>query len=269
MSISALAPKRRRARRHWCCWSVAILMLAVLASPRVFAISDEIQVYTGDIAAPGIINVTLHNYYIAESSQPVESAAIRPDGSYTGGTEWAFGATPWFELGIYSPIYTRTDDGRWHLDGTEVRAFFVTPNADSRSFCYGLNVALELNAGDWGLHRRTLELRPVLDWRVDRWAMTLNPVIDSAFDGLSALQFSAAARVAFAVTSSWSLGVEEYSEELGTIKHPAPVRLQNQRLFAVADARVGQWMIEPGIGIGLTAEADRLTYKLIVSRDLN
>ena len=60
----------------------------------------------------------------------------------------------------------------------------------------------------------------------------------------------------------------EYVDDTGTVGHPLAVREQNQRLFALADRRLGRWTIEPGLGVGLAHASDRLTVKLLLSRDL-
>jgi hypothetical protein len=261
-------PARGHSRRH--ALPALLMLLRCLGAARAYALSDEIQVYTAEIASPGMFNLTLHDYYVARGARPGDfDGALPPDRSLTGGTEWAYGAARWLELGVYAPIYTLTRDGSWHGDGTEVRALFVSPDAAQRRFFYGLNVALDFNAAAWDAHREGLELRPILGWHAGAWRLTLNPTLDSAFDGPGAVEFSPAGRLDYTLSPVWQLGLEEYADDTGPISRPAPMREQNQRLFAVADVKLGGWSIEPGIGYGLTAASDRLTLKLIVARDLN
>jgi hypothetical protein len=45
--------------------------------------------------------------------------------------------TPWFEAGLYLPLYSRDKDAGWGLDGFKLRALFAVPKADERTFFYG------------------------------------------------------------------------------------------------------------------------------------
>lgn len=248
----------------------ALGLLTMLLATRALALSDEIQVYDGTIASPGTFNVTLHSNYVAQAGGTTERAdAVPADRSLTGGTEWAYGAARWLELGIYTPIYTRSADDRWYYDGAEVRALFVSPDAQRRRIAYGLDVAWAFNSAHWDDRRLSLELRPLLTWHNAGWSVTLNPILESALNGWSGWRFEPATRVAYSVDAIWSLALEEYADDTGTIVHAAPLREQNHRLFAVVDARLGAWNIEPGLGRGLTTGSDGWTIKLILSRDLN
>ncbi|HTT04865.1 MAG TPA: hypothetical protein VMF64_06210 [Steroidobacteraceae bacterium] len=271
MSVHVCRAAGRRVRRRWQrrprrVRFSTLLLLALPALGRADALSNEIDVFTGSIAAAGAFNVTLHDYYVADSRRTAESSGgPKPDHSLTGGTEWAYGAAPWLELGVYAPIYTLSA-GEGYFDGAEIRAMLVTP-AGGRRFLYGLNVALELNSAVWDPHRRSLELRPVLSWRYGPWRLSANPIVESDLNGLSGTQFSPAERLDYTMSQCWQIGLEEYAEDTGPIRRPRPLRAQNQRLFAIADVTRGHWTIEPGLGIGLTQGSDRMTLKLLLSRD--
>ena len=79
--------------------------LALLPAPAL-ALTDEIQVYTGDVAAPGVFNLTWHNNYTPDGlKMPDFPAGLTDNHSWSGVTEWAYGVTPWFEAGLYLPLY--------------------------------------------------------------------------------------------------------------------------------------------------------------------
>ncbi len=102
--------------------------------------TDEIQVYDAGIAAPGKINLTLHtNYTPAGIGIAAFSGAIISNHSLDGGFEWAYGARPWLELGLYLPLYSITSHDAVTIDGGKIRLLFVAPRADERRFFYGAN----------------------------------------------------------------------------------------------------------------------------------
>jgi hypothetical protein len=80
------------------------------------------------------VQITLHNNYtVIGPTQPAFSGAIVPAHSLNGVPEYGLGITPWFELRAYLPLYTLTRDGRFLIDGTKLRALFVSPNAAERT----------------------------------------------------------------------------------------------------------------------------------------
>jgi hypothetical protein len=62
--------------------------------------------------------------------------------------------------------------------------------------------------------------------------------------------------------------VEEYSD-YGTFHNILPVHDQFHEVWAVFDHPNDFLDIEAGVGVGVTSGADRLTFKLMLSRDLN
>jgi heme/copper-type cytochrome/quinol oxidase subunit 2 len=60
--------------------------------------------------------------------------------SENGAAEWAYGVTPWFEQGLYLPVYSlySTNHGTT-INGFKIRELFVRPNAHDHTFFYGVN----------------------------------------------------------------------------------------------------------------------------------
>jgi len=76
--------------------AVLAALLLVGSAARALALSDEIQVYTGDVAAPGVFNLTWHNNYTFDGLKtPDFPAGLTDNRSLSGVTEWAYGVTPW------------------------------------------------------------------------------------------------------------------------------------------------------------------------------
>jgi hypothetical protein len=249
-----------------------VLMLAVgmVGVPVAgFAQTDEIQVYDGGLAPVGTFNLTLHNNFVAKGiTTPAFPGAVVADKSWNGVPEWALGVTPWFEAGLYLPLYSHDEASGFGLDGFKLRALFAVPHADDRRFFYGANFEFSINAHRWDTTRFTSEIRPIIGWHLDPVDIIVNPIVDTAYDGFGNLEFVPAARIAYNFRSGWALAAEEYAD-YGRFNDFAPPHDQVHQLFAVADRTWKGWEIEAGVGVGLTDVTDRLTFKLILARDLN
>src|SRR5215469_11246298 len=94
--IQRLSPKR------------AHLIVLLFGLPlAALAQTDEIQVYDAEIAEPGIFNLMMHtNFTPIGRKTPDFPNAIIPDDSVNGAAEWAYGVKPWFEQGLYLPVYS-------------------------------------------------------------------------------------------------------------------------------------------------------------------
>ena len=244
------------------------LALAALPLPAL-AVTDEIQVYTGDIAAPGVFNLTLHNNYSPDGLKtPDFPGGLKDDHALSGVAEWAYGVTDWFEAGLYLPLYAVTPDHGGQFNGFKLRTLFVSPDNATSNFYYGVNFEFSFNSKHWDQRAETGEVRPIIGWRSGPWSITFNPILDNSYTGLSRLDFAPATRLDYAVSKEWTLALEEY-DDFGELRGFAPRDQQSHQLFAVVDHPMGKLQVEAGAGFGLTPGTDRLTLKLILSSDLN
>ena len=239
-----------------------------------FAQTDEIQVYDAAITEKGKFNLTWHNNFTpAGATTPAFPGALVSDKSLNGVPEWAYGVTDWFEAGLYLPLYSigRQDPHRSAgamLNGFKIRLLFVVPHAGSRTFFYGANFEFSDNSRHWNSTRLTSEVRPIVGWRVHAVDFIVNPIVDTAYDGLKNLDFAPATRVALNWTKTWATALEEY-DDFGPLHRFRPASEQSHQLYGVLDHSTKLLNIEAGVGFGLTRGSDRLTLKLILSRDLN
>jgi hypothetical protein len=250
--------------------TIAAFACALLIAPALaFAQTDEIQVYDGGLAPVGTFNLTVHSNFTPRGlSTPAFPGAVVADKSFNGVPEWALGVTPWFEAGLYLPVYSRDKNSGFGLDGFKLRALFAVPNADDRRFFYGANFEFSINAHRWDTSRFTSEVRPIIGWHLKPVDIIINPIVDTAYDGLRNLEFVPATRVAYNFASGWTVAAEEY-DDFGPVHAFAPRGEQAHQIYAVVDRTWKDWEIEAGIGAGLTDASDRLTFKLILARDLN
>jgi hypothetical protein len=98
-----------------CKYRLLLLIVIAFAVPtRMLAQTDEIQVYDAAIAEQGVYNLMIHtNFTPVGRKTPPFPGAIIADDSVNGAAEWAYGVKPWFEQGLYLPVYSlnSTDHG--------------------------------------------------------------------------------------------------------------------------------------------------------------
>jgi hypothetical protein len=251
-------------------FTFSCLLLIFFAAPRAtWAQADEIQVYDGGLADVGKFNLTWHNNFTPKgvSEAPFPGANVA-DRSFNGVTEWAYGVTPWFEAGLYLPLYSQDKNNGWTYDGFKLRALFAVPHADDRRFFYGANFEFSINQKNWDSNRISSEVRPIIGWHLKPWDIIINPILDTAYDGVKNLDFAPASRIAYNVNSKWAVALEEYAD-YGPLREFASAVEQGHQFYAVVNHSTKFVDIEAGIGVGVTNATDKVTFKLLLSKDLN
>ncbi|HKC71733.1 MAG TPA: hypothetical protein VKB60_08930 [Terriglobales bacterium] len=251
--------------------SLAVLIAVFLCTLPVRAQTDEIQVYDAEIADPGIFNLMIHtNFTPSGRRTPAFSDAIVADQSVNGAAEWAYGVTPWFEQGLYLPVYSLYSSNQGAtINGFKIRELFVSPHAKNRRLFYGVNFEFSVNAGYWESKRITSEIRPIVGVHLQRWDLIYNPILDTDYTGgLKGLEYNPAGRVAYNLTEKWAVAIEQY-DGFGPLRGFVPHNEQFHESWAVMDRNGGPVNIEAGVGVGWSGGADRVTLKLMLSRDLN
>ena len=247
----------------------AAVLLSLGLPGAAFAQADEIQVYDGGLAPKGVFNLTLHTNFTPRGvDTPAFPGAVTADRSLNGVPEWAYGVNRWFEAGLYLPLYSRDSSSGWGLDGFKLRTLFAVPNADERRFFYGANIEYSFNAARWDTTRFTSEVRPIVGWHLDKVDVIFNPIVDTAYDGFKNLEFVPAFRVAYTASETWQVAVEEYAD-FGPVSQFHAARDQAHQLYGVVDYNGRFVGLEAGLGFGLTSASDDVTFKLILSVDLN
>jgi hypothetical protein len=241
--------------------------ICLAASPLgASAQTDEIQVYTGEINAPGEFSLTLHNNYTPSGRKQADfPGGVVPDHALNGVPEFAYGVTDWWEIGTYLPVYTITRDGRAELDSVKLRTLFAVPHAAERRFFYAVNFELSYNARHWEPTRFSAEMRPIAGVRFGPVDLILNPIIDFDFTGLGSLDFAPAARIAYNFSPAWAAAIEHYAD-YGQFRHFEDPEGQDQTLFAVVDYSGEPMDVEFGVGHGFTAASDDVVLKLTLVR---
>ena len=251
--------------------TLVLTALAILAIPAMtFAQTDEIQVYDGAIAEPGVFNLTWHNNFTPKGLKtPAFPGGLVNNRNLNGVTEWAYGVTDWFEAGLYLPLYSLSADRGPSINGGKIRLLFAEPHADDRKFFYAANFEFSYNSRHWDSRTYTSEIRPIIGWHLHPVDIIVNPILDNSFaGGFKSLDFAPATRVAYNLNPKTAVAIEEYAD-FGPLRNFYSASEQFHQIYAVFD-HSARWVdIEAGVGIGLTSASDKVTLKLMLSRDLN
>ncbi|MFZ0338995.1 MAG: hypothetical protein WBE47_14035 [Candidatus Acidiferrales bacterium] len=251
---------------------LALIPIGLAVIPKAaFAQTDEIQVYDAEIEELGKFNVMVHsNFTPIGRTKPDFPGGIIPNDSVNGAVEWAYGVAGWFEQGLYLPVYTAYSEGRGgSINGFKIRELFVRPHAHDHTFFYGVNFEFSVNYKYWESRHITSEVRPIVGLHLHPIDIIFNPIVDTDYaGGFGNLEFVPATRIAYNVNDKWAVAFEEYSDD-GPLRHFYPLNDQFHEVWAVMDHESKFVNIETGVGFGLTAGADKLTLKLMLSRDLN
>jgi len=249
-------------------WWIAAVFLA--AQGMAFSQTDEIQVYDAAIAEQGKFNLMIHDNFTPDGrKQPAFPGAVESNHALVGVAEWAYGVTDWFEQGLYLPLYSFSHNDGATYNGFKLRWLFVKPHAADDKFFYGMNFEFSVNQPQWDPRHFTSEIRPIVGWHLNPVDIIVNPIMDTSYTGgFKSLDFAPAARVAYNFSPKWAGAVEEYAD-YGQLRNLLPGHAQSHQIWAVVDHPNKIVNIETGIGFGLTSSSDKVTLKLMVSRDLN
>lgn len=248
---------------------VACVAAAISAS--CFAQTDEIQVYDAAIAEQGKFNVMLHsNFTPIGRKTPGFPGGIIANDSVNGALEWAYGVRPWMEQGLYFPVYSAYSKGRGgSLNGFKIRELFVRPNARQHEFFYGVNFEFSVNYSYWESRTITSEVRPIVGAHLGKVDLIYNPIMDTDYrGGLGGLEYVPAGRIAYNFNENWAVAAEEY-DDFGTFNNFVKANDQFHEIWATMDHSGKVISVETGVGVGVTDGADKLTFKFMISRDLN
>jgi hypothetical protein len=250
----------------------AWIAFALFAAPAVtFAQTDEIQVYDAEIEDQGKFNLMIHsNFTPMGRTTPAFPGGIIPDHSFNGTTEWAYGVNSWFEQGVYLPVYTIYSTGRGgSINGFKIRELFVRPHAHDHTFFYGVNFEFSVNYSYWESRHITSEVRGIVGLHLHPVDIVFNPIVDTDYTGgFKNLEYVPSTRIAYNVNEKWAAAIEEYAD-FGPLRQFLPAHDQFHEVWAVADHNTKFLNIETGVGVGVSHGADKLTFKLMLSRDLN
>jgi hypothetical protein len=247
---------------------IAVLLLATSAlcslGPHFAHAADEIQLYNADINEVGQFSIQQHfNYTITGIPTPAYPGALISNHALNETPEFAYGVTPWLELGLYVPGAVN-EQGQFLSNNIKLRTLFAIPDAGKKDFFYGLNFEYDFPSWPFVPSRFAMEVRPIIGWRNSQWELIINPIIDFAWGQLGEVDFAPAARLARKLGEDRFIGLEYYSG-LGAPGNFPSFTQQSHQLYAVTDFKIGKIDVDFGIGYGLTPGSDRWIAKTILT----
>jgi hypothetical protein len=256
--------------RKTLCALPAIAFALTAGTTMASAQTDEIQVYDGAIAEPGVFNLTWHNNFTPSGQKtPGFPGGLVNNKNLNGVTEWAYGVTDWFEAGLYLPLYSVSAARGPSINGGKLRLLFAKPHADDHKFFYAANFEFSYNAGHWDPRTYTSEIRPIVGVHLKPWDIIVNPILDNSwYGGFKSLDFAPATRVAYNIDPKWAVAIEEYSD-YGPLRNFYVAKDRGHQIWGVFDHDAKFAHIEAGVGFGLTSASDKVTFKFMLSKDLN
>jgi hypothetical protein len=227
----------------------------------------EIQVYEGDINAPGRPGLEVHANMVPsgrDTAQP--PARVAEDDLMRLTLEPSLGILEWFEVGAYLQLALEPGSPEGHFGGFKLRSKWIVPRRLTGNFILGLNVEVGRGTESFGTDSWDTEFRPILVWTTDRWMIAVNPMFGWALSGADRQlepDFEPATKVR--IDSGCGVGVGlEYYAGLGQLSALPPAEEQQHVLYLVADLMDAPFDANLGLGRGLTDATNAWTVKLIV-----
>lgn len=253
----------------------SLIIICLLSLPAMLhAQTDEIQVYDGVLAPPGIFNLMIHNNFTPIGRKiPDYPGAIIANHSYQVTAEWAYGVTPWFEQGLYLPVTSLYSENHGTtINGMKIRELFSRPNGKDHKFAYAANFEFSFNKSYWESTTESSEVRLIAVMHLHKWDLIYNPIFDSDYKGgFGNLQYNPSGRVAYNVNDRWAVAAEEY-DGFGPLNGFVPADQQFHEIWGTMDYSGRKLLgltLESGVGYGMTSGSDKLTFKWMVAHDLN
>jgi hypothetical protein len=247
---------------------VAILAVCLVVRSARAVDPFEIQVYDGTANAPGVPGLELHINTVPIGLTTSPAPPEYPENHQSHFTlEPSLGLFSWWELGGYFETALRGDQA-FDYAGVKLRNKFVTPPKWSPHWRLGLNVEFSLLPQGYDRDRWGNELRPIVAWENARFEFVFNPIVDTSLAGPDAAAGPTFQPCLMAVTKvheAVSFGFEYYTNlgpfSLGFL----PLREQEHYVYEVFNLlAVKRVELNAGVGEGLTAGSNRLTFKVIV-----
>ncbi len=243
-----------------------VLACALLAGPAHADLQDEVQVYDDGINDRGEFGLELHvNATPSGRGTSDYPGEVPPGHAWRYTPEFSYGLSHDVELGLYVPTL-RDQQGRFDVAGLKLRLKWLPLQpVDGRGAFAGVNFELSRLAQRYSESRTSLETRFIAGWRSPDWLLAVNPILGFGLsDGFAGRRPDADVGVKLArrLAPGYSGGLELYSG-LGPIGRTLPWQQQDQRLFLALDVDRKPWVVNLGVGRGLTDAADRWTLKAI------
>jgi hypothetical protein len=239
-----------------------VLLSSTCAWQDAQAVSDEIQVYTDDINAPGERGLELHVNATPKGRRNADyEGELPPHHGLRITPEFSWGLTRTLEAGLYIPMATSAE-GNAYLGGFKGRLKWLPVYGDG--WYAGANVEVSNNTRKFSESHIASELRVMLGYHAADWLIGINPIFEWGLTPgyRGSPEFEMAYKAVRQVTHGVSLGMEYYNG-LGRLNQRLPSIEQDKTLYMVMDYEGDPLAFNLGIGRGMNDISDRWTVKAI------
>jgi hypothetical protein len=247
------------------CTVRAAALVLMLFTLRVWAASEEIQVYLDDLTKPGHFGADIHNNVTLSGSRTPDYPGALPAHHLLRVTpELYYGVTKTFELGLYL-LNTWSPGNGAHYEGQKLRAKYIAPHNEEQGSFWGVNLEVGRTQKRVSEVPWNTELKGIYGFRTGPWTVGFNANLDWSLSGSpsSPVALELTTKVAYDVKQKLAVGFESYTE-IGPVRDLGRLSSQSQMFYGVVDAEVGKVDLNIGLGRGLTSASDRWVLKVIV-----
>jgi hypothetical protein len=261
--IASGALGRFDSRHFFMVWAA---LLVALVPAQAQAAPEEIQVYMDELNAAGEPGLDVH---VNDVLQAVPGPAF-PGGEpslhrWRVTPEFSLGLGDGFEAGAYLPMATIAPDGKLRADGVKLRMKWLAPHG-AEGFFWGANYEVGYSDHFIDTHHWNNEIKLIGGWRNEHWLAAINANVDFALSGPNpgpaTVEFDE--KVGYKISKRLTLGVETYNG-FGPLHALGQFSVSDQSTFLTADAHIGAWDVNAGIGKGYGGNIDHLILKFIIS----
>jgi hypothetical protein len=235
----------------------------------------EFKVYSYMTPNEGEVELAYWNVYVARSdlSQPwKDGSTIQREGLFSDSLEVEYGLTDRWAISAYADFQNPRGENFEYVGAKAVVTRYRFFEPDQRFLDTAIYVEYVLPNHQFSEAQEEIELRLILEKNLYPLIFLFNPIFEKDISGPGVeegLEFEYAAGGYFAVNRRVTLGVEFYGATgpLNNFNSPA-----NQQHYIFPAARLKLYpgfLIDLGVGFGLTQASDDLTSKVILEYEFN
>jgi hypothetical protein len=226
----------------------------------------EIQIYTHETTAPGVLELELHSNSVTSATGQEAKAQIRPYEIHET-LEATYGLTPHIEIGQYFAT-AKLDNGNYEYSGSRTKVHFGIAATDEWPITLGGNIELDYMRRAAEENPLTLEIRPILETHIRRFTLVVNLAFEKPFSGPGThkgMTLAPSGEVTWDFFK-WVTPAIEYYGDLGASLEELPA-VQDQQHFIVPALNFNllpRLELNVGVGFGITRASNGTFVKSII-----
>lgn len=242
------------------------MALLAVSGNKVYAVGDEVQVYTDEINDPGQFGLEMHmNYAASGAKQPAYQGELPSHHVFQTTAEFSYGMTKTLEAGLYLPTTLNMNTNTFSGNGAKLRLKYIAAREEGQQWYWGINTELgrvskRISESAWNM-----EFRPIIGMENADWLIAANPNLEFGLsDGVSRVpEFSPSVKVGYTVAPRVKAGIEYYAE-MGPLNDIRSWGRQSHFAYGAIDIDRGSWDVNIGVGRGFNEAPEKWVIKGVV-----